>query len=64
MCIIYTCTCAKCKKLNATAKLFRVSDVVVCAKCFNDALLIASPAEYYTLISIKEALQNEPIVIE
>ncbi|MGE7692058.1 hypothetical protein ACQKMI_23020 [Lysinibacillus sp. NPDC097214] len=45
-------------------KLNRIADVIVCEKCFNDVLLIASPAEYYTLLSAKEALQNEPIVIE
>lgn len=62
--VSFVSCCSKCKKLCQNAQMIRIEDAIICSTCYKDALLLASPTEYYLLESSKVALLNEPITIE
>ena len=67
--IVHLHSCDKCKKVFKRDTLLMVDEAIVCQLCYNDALLVASAAEYYMLeaakVSVKDYLaqqqQNEQL---
>lgn len=51
--IVHLHSCEKCKKVFKRDTLIIIEEAVVCQLCYNDALLIASAAEYYMLEAAK-----------